>query len=102
MTITVVRSGGIAGLSRSWVVVVDEQPDSEAWRELLESIPWDRQPPLRPQPDRYVYQIRYSRRRVTLTEADLRGAWRDLVDRVLRTGTALGGRQGTQQREDED
>jgi hypothetical protein len=85
MKVSVTRSGGIAGLSRTWAVTTDEQPDREAWEELLARLPWDDRSADAPQPDRYVYEIRYSRRRVTLPEQLLTGPWRELVDRVRST-----------------
>lgn len=86
--VSVTRSGGFAGVRRSWVVVIDDQPDSEAWNELLGRIPWDNRPrrtATAPQPDRFIYVIRYSRRRVTLPEQLVTGPWRELVDRVRDT-----------------
>jgi len=80
--ITVTRSGGFAGLSRSWSINVDDQPDSDDWLTLVDSLPWADRPRSAPQPDRYVYRIQCSRRRVTLPEQKLEGPWRELVDRV--------------------
>ena len=82
MKVSVTRSGGFAGLSRTWSVVVDEQPDRDDWISLVSSLPWSSRPRERPQPDRYVYVIRCSRRRITLPEQKLEGPWRELVDRV--------------------
>lgn len=82
MKVTVTRSGGFAGLSRTWAVTVDDQPDAESWNNLLDRLPWTEGAKAAPQPDRYVYEIRYSRRRVTLPEQQLTGPWRELVERV--------------------
>lgn len=76
------RSGGFAGLSRQWAVVVDDQQDRDAWQRLIDSLPWDDRPRTAPQPDRYVYRIRVSRRQITLPEQKLDGPWRELVERV--------------------
>ena len=84
MKITVVRSGGIAGLSRKWVVVVEEQEDRDSWLGLIEELPWGRFTLAQPQPDRYVYRIRVSRRQITLPEQQLAGPWRELVERVRK------------------
>ena len=83
MKISVVRSGGFAGISRTWVVRLEDQPDQTAWLGLLDELPWDHRPPpdLRGA-DRFVYRIRVSRRRITLPEQQLAGPWRTLVDRV--------------------
>ena len=82
MKISVSRSGGLAGLTRTWSVVVDEQPDRDEWMSLVSSLPWGSRPREHPQPDRYVYVIRASRRRITLPEQRVEGPWRELVDRV--------------------
>jgi len=82
MKITVTRTGGFAGLTSTWSIVVDEQPDSDSWRDLVESLPWNDRPRSAPQPDRYLYRIQCSRRRVTVPEQALEGPWRELVDRV--------------------
>lgn len=82
MRITVVRSGGVAGLSREWTVVVEQQPDADAWHELLEHVPWEAPPAEDGRPDRYVYRIRSSTHEVRVGESALEGPWRELVDRV--------------------
>jgi hypothetical protein len=82
MKVSVTRSGGFAGLRRTWAVTVDDQPDRDAWDDLLGRLPWGERTQSAPQPDRYVYEIRYSRRRVTLPEQQLTGPWKELVDRV--------------------
>lgn len=82
MKITVVRSGGFAGLSRTWEVRLVSSTELDAWNDLLRELPWDERPSTPPQPDRFVYRIRVSRRRITLPEQQLRGPWRELVTRV--------------------
>jgi len=82
MKITVTRSGGIAGLTREWVVRVEEQGDPDSWFRLVEQLSWQPRHRSPVQPDRFVYRIRVSRRRITLPEQDLTGPWRQLVDRV--------------------
>lgn len=76
------RTGGFAGLTATWTVLVDDQPDSDEWTRLVAALPWNAQPKPAPQPDRYVYRIRLSRREITLPEQALDGPWRELVDRV--------------------
>ncbi|CAN5170200.1 hypothetical protein BH11ACT2_BH11ACT2_05090 [soil metagenome] len=78
MKVRVSRSGGFAGLTRTWEAEIDDS--------LLQSLPWDRRPRASASADRYVYVIRISRRRITLPEQYLDGPWRELVDRVT-TGT---------------
>lgn len=92
MKITVRRTGGVAGLTATWQVRVEEQPDRDEWIRLVETLPWPERPAAdghkagRPveqaQPDRFIYVIRVSRRRITLPERQLDGAWRELVQRV--------------------
>jgi hypothetical protein len=83
MKVSVTRTGGIAGLTRTWSVAVDSgQPDSSEWTDLLGRLPWNSRPRGPQQPDRFVYVIRASRRSVTLPEQQVTGAWRELVDRV--------------------
>ncbi|MEN3344903.1 MAG: hypothetical protein V7635_1479 [Arthrobacter sp.] len=84
MKITVERSGGFAGMRRSWTV--RPAPDEkDRWRPLVEACPWDAVPeagrdsPDGP-PDRYTYSIRAGKHRATLPERELTGPWRDLVD----------------------
>jgi hypothetical protein len=82
MKITVVRSGGVAGLSTSWEVTIDDRDDRDSWLGLLEQLPWGESATASAEPDRYVYRIRWSRRVVTLPEQEVTGGWRELVDRV--------------------
>ena len=85
MKISVTRSGGVAGLTRTWVVNVDEQPDPDDWRALVSAMPWNSRAPQPRHPDRYVYSIRWSRYRMVLSETDL-GQWKSLIDRVREQG----------------
>ncbi|KQX06597.1 MULTISPECIES: protealysin inhibitor emfourin [unclassified Leifsonia] len=109
MLVIVTRSGGFGGLRRTWSVLIDEQPDAADWLVLLAELPWDDVPPQPPQPDRFVYIIRYERqagapvapdtasrppatdppeREATLAEQQLQGPWRELVDRVRTANSA--------------
>lgn len=82
MKITVVRSGGFAGISRTWQVSLVSAAELDAWDPLLRELPWNQRLPAPPAPDRFVYRIRVSRRRIILTEQQLDGPWRELVRRV--------------------
>lgn len=86
MRITVVRTGGVAGIRREWTVVVEQQPDAASWRELLEHVPWEAPPAQDGRPDRYVYLIRSAQYEVQLGESALDGPWRELVERVRDAG----------------
>lgn len=86
MRVTVSRTGGFAGIRATWEVHVEAQPDRAAWRELVESMPWDDVPPAPPEPDRHIYRIRCEKHEVVLAERQLRGPWRILVERVRERG----------------
>ncbi len=84
--IVVVRSGGIAGLSKQWRA----EPEPERlprWRELVDSCPWDETPSAAPGADRYQWRIEVHRgdtavRQARLGDGQLEGPWRSLVDEV--------------------
>ncbi|MFJ4037760.1 protealysin inhibitor emfourin [Microbacterium sp. NPDC090007] len=86
IVVTVVRSGGIAGLSKQWRA--EPGPDDEPrWRELVERCPWDETPPPATGTDRYQWRIEVHRgafavRQARLGEAQVDGPWRALVDEV--------------------
>jgi hypothetical protein len=82
MKVTVVRSGGFAGLTRSWEVSIDERADRDSWLEFLDRLPWYDAPQERAKPDAFSYRIQCSTHRITLPEHALIGPWRELVDRV--------------------
>lgn len=90
MKVTVTRSGGMAGLTRRWEVLVDEQPDAATWIVLLDRLPWDDTPAGPPLPDRYVYRISCAPKEATLGEQQLTGAWQELVERVRAAQPARG------------
>jgi len=106
--VDVARSGGIAGITRRW----SAQPvgdESSEWISLIDRCPWDdveptaaapdgeadaapAAPPARadelaPVPDGFTWWIRATwsgtdPREAELVDADVVGAWRDLVDAV--------------------
>ena len=88
MKITVIRSGGFAGISRVWSIRIEEQPDEEQWRELIDRLPWGRQNPTADEPDRYSYRVRCARGEAVIPERKLTGEWRELVEKVQSAGTA--------------
>ncbi|PTT13874.1 hypothetical protein DBR36_16590 [Microbacterium sp. HMWF026] len=86
IVIIVVRSGGIAGLSRQWRAEPDAD-DEPRWRDLVERCPWDRMPPATTGADRYQWRIEVHRgaaavRQAKLGETQVEGPWRTLVDEV--------------------
>ncbi|WP_396600193.1 protealysin inhibitor emfourin [Frigoribacterium sp. R86507] len=93
MKVTVSRSGGFAGLTRSWSVDVDSEPDTESWLVLIDQVPWSQAPASAQavQPDRFVWVITAETRptrKAKLPEQQVTGPWRELVDRVRSTSEA--------------
>lgn len=92
MLVIVSRTGGFAGLTTTWRVDVDAEPDTDSWRALLDALPWSEPPrPRAPHPDRFVWLVRVEaepRREVRLPDQQVTGPWRELVDRVTSEGEA--------------
>ncbi|GAA0956061.1 protealysin inhibitor emfourin [Frigoribacterium faeni] len=93
MKVTVSRSGGFAGLTRTWSVDVDAEPDTESWLVQLDGLPWGQTPSggQMVQPDRFVWVITADTRpsrKAKLPEQQVTGPWRELVDRVRTTSDA--------------
>lgn len=82
MKISVVRSGGFAGLTNTWEISIDGLDDRDAWLELIDRLPWQETASERQRPDTYSYRIQCSTHQITLPEHQLTGPWRELVDRV--------------------
>ena len=77
------RTGGMAGMTRTWSVRVDDAADDRAdWDALLAECPWGEPAPPTPGTDRFVYLVRAGDREARLGEAAVDGPWRRLVDRV--------------------
>jgi hypothetical protein len=88
VVVTVVRTGGFAGLRRRWVA---QPPPAQAshWVALIDGCPWDDDivpDDGDPGADRFVWRIdaRSGRdeRQAELPETRLNGPWRQLVDEV--------------------
>lgn len=92
MRVEVSRSGGFAGLRRTWVVQVEETPDPQAFLLLIEACPWDEPEPESSGADRFVYQVQAGERSATLPEPAVQGPWLELVDQVrhFSAGHGLG------------
>lgn len=88
-TISVVRTGGFAGLRRTWSVDTADAAVTD-WVGLVDACPWDAAATPKPATDRFVWRIelrgsrgtRADRRNATLADSDLVGPWRALVDAV--------------------
>ena len=85
LIITVVRSGGFAGLRQEWQAAVGDDERDE-WMPLIQACPWGSRPSDPTSADRYVWRIQAHgprlRRSATVPDAHLDGPWRELVDRV--------------------
>jgi hypothetical protein len=97
MKITVQRSGGIAGMKRTWSVLATPPEDKDLWQPLVEACPWDEAPrtvggAAATQPDRFLYNIRAGQRRATLPEQAVTGPWRELVDHTRAAAESALGR----------
>lgn len=77
-----VRTGGFAGLTRTWSTQVSAEEAEEQWLPLLADPPQEQEPG----PDRFVYEIRVGPAAVTVPERCLQGRWRDLVERARQGG----------------
>ncbi|MDT3344625.1 protealysin inhibitor emfourin [Microbacterium aquilitoris] len=90
LTITVVRTGGFAGLRRAWRVEL-AGTDADAWMPLLDACPWEEPAASAPGADRFSWEVAaihgaHDRRAVV---GDASGPWRALIDRVQADGAAV-------------
>ena len=97
LTVSVVRSGGIAGMRREWRARPDAA-DADRWRRMLSSCPWDEDAATGHgtdrSADRYVWRIRVDDadadpRMADVPDSALDGAWRELVDAVREDASAV-------------
>ncbi len=84
MRVEVSRSGGIAGSHRTWGVQLEQAPNPEELRRLIDACPWDDAGAAGAPAgaDRFVYRLTAGTRSASIPEPALAGPWRDLVDRV--------------------
>ena len=98
--ISVVRSGGIAGMRRTWSVEA-APPQRPVWTELVRACPWDAIASTREvsttSADRFVWAIEVvtidHRHHAELPDRALTGPWRELVDRVRSEGESIPARR---------
>jgi len=92
MKITVQRSGGVAGMKRTWTISPEPPEDTDRWQPLIEACPWDAVAGLSGtgQTDRFMYSIRADQRRAVLPEHELTGPWRELVECARAAAEAPG------------
>lgn len=86
VVVLVVRSGGIAGISRRWRVEASSTDDADQWIARIDRCPWDAELDDPTGADRFVWSIRArtpsERRERELPDAAVSGPWRELVDAV--------------------
>ncbi|MCU1569309.1 MAG: hypothetical protein JWR33_50 [Naasia sp.] len=76
ISVTITRSGGVAGLSRSWHLLLEH----EEWRRLCSRTPMDEEPPR--DRDRYTYRIRARDEVLVIPESRWDDGWRGLLERA--------------------
>ncbi|MGP3535378.1 protealysin inhibitor emfourin [Microbacterium sp. RD1] len=86
VVVTVVRSGGIAGMRRQWQAAPDPD-EAPRWRAMVESCPWDDPGTDAGGADRFIWSIRADdgddvAREAEVPDSHLEGPWRTLVDAV--------------------
>ncbi len=88
MKIEISRSGGFAGMTRTWSLEVSPAEAEERWLPLADQVAGNaaEERPLREQAerDRYVYHIVIGYQEVTLPESRLDEPWKELIDRARR------------------
>lgn len=89
MRVTVDRSGGFAGINRSWVVSAEQTTQPDTLHSLVEACPWPSGPqaqPIAPETnaaDGFCYELRAGDHLATLPESAVEGPWRTLIDYVM-------------------
>lgn len=85
IVVTVVRTGGFAGLKQQWSASVGEADRAE-WMPLIDACPWRSVARDETSRDRFVWRIEArvgrARRKASVPDSALTGPWRTLVDRV--------------------
>jgi hypothetical protein len=89
VAVTVTRTGGFAGLRRTWHAQ-PESADAPQWIALIDGCPWDDADPTRPidphGADRFLWHVDArcgeAAREAALADPEVQGPWRDLIDAV--------------------
>jgi hypothetical protein len=83
-SISVVRSGGFAGMRREWTIEVSAPDEADRWRPIVEACPWD-DTPGDGVADGFVYDFRVAGFEAVVAERELAGPWRQLAEEVKRS-----------------
>ena len=94
VAVTVTRTGGFAGLRRTWHAHPDTA-DAPQWIALIDGCPWDAADPTRDiaatGADRFVWHVDArcgdAAREAALADPEVQGPWRDLIDAVRAAKT---------------
>ena len=78
ITVTITRSGGVAGLSRSWYVLLDP----EGGQDLCSRTRGDDQPGRDRDRDRYIYRVRARGDVLVIPESRWDDGWRGVLARA--------------------
>jgi hypothetical protein len=81
--ISVVRSGGFAGMRQEWTIEVTAADAAEHWHPIIDACPWDEDETLA-NPDGFVYTVQAAEHTAMIPAHRLTGPWRQLVDEVRR------------------
>jgi hypothetical protein len=89
VAVTVTRTGGFAGLRRTWHAEPDTA-ETPQWIALIDGCPWDAADPARDLApigaDRFVWHVDArcgdAAREAALADPEVQGPWRDLIDAV--------------------
>ena len=89
VAVTVTRTGGFAGLRRTWHAQADTA-EAPQWIALIDGCPWDAAAPTRPilptGADRFVWHVDArcgdAERAAALADPEVQGPWRELIDAV--------------------
>lgn len=89
IAVTVTRTGGIAGLRRTWRAQ-PETAEAPHWIALIDGCPWDAADPHRDivvsGADRYMWHVDArcgdTEREAALADPEVQGPWQDLIDAV--------------------
>jgi hypothetical protein len=93
MRVAVSRTGGVAGIARTWSVQLDDRPEiADEVCRLVNDCPWDESPAEAahaPGADRFVYRVDAGELTATVGEPQVQGPWRSLIDRVIDLGGGI-------------